>query len=141
MSNIDPIQLIQTTPSQGENLQLYKENPTIKLGKEKSYKLLQQDENPQFAISVCSSGPIGLWLYPVLRYSNSLKIITFFSLSKARVYYILARLCQLIAIFYLVTVSHILTTPYILSLVNYYYICFASPLQRPIKGVKGIYLF
>ena len=41
----------------------------------------------------------------------------------------------------LVVISHILTTPYILSLVDYYYIYHASPPLRPIKGVRGIYLF
>ena len=72
---------------------------------------------------------MGLQLHPVLfGYLNSLEIITFFSsLFKARVHYILARLCQLIAIFYLIIVSYILTTLYMLFLVNYCYIYYASP--------------
>src|SRR6266700_2427389 len=37
-------------------------------------------------------------------------------------------------------VSHILTIPYILSLVNYCYIHYASPPLGPIKGVRGIHL-
>src|SRR6266568_1453188 len=69
-------------------------------------------------MSVRSSGPAGLQLRPVLfRCSISLgTIASFFGLSKARVHYIPARPCQLIAVSCLV-VSHILTIPCVLSLV------------------------
>ena len=38
-------------------------------------------------------------------------------------------------------ISYILTVSYILFLIDYYYIHYASPLLEPIEGVKGIYLF
>ena len=41
----------------------------------------------------------------------------------------------------LIVVSYILTTPYMLSLINYYHIHYTSPPLRPIKGVRGIYPF
>ena len=82
---------------------LQEENP-CSLGEEKLYKLPQPDKKPQFAISAYSSGPIGLWLCPVLPsldYLNSLGTATsFFSLFKVRVYYILARPYQLITVYY-----------------------------------------
>src|SRR6266567_473868 len=48
----------------------------------------------------------------------------------------ISQLCLAICLPYLVTfVSHILTIPYMLSLVDYCYIRHASPPLRPIKGV------
>ena len=83
---------------------LQEENP-CSLGKEKPYKLSQSDKKPQFTISACSSGPTGLWLHPIplsLDVLNSLRtIISPSSLSKARVYYILAKPCQSITIYLL----------------------------------------
>jgi hypothetical protein len=92
-------------------------------------------------MSVYSSGPIGLQLRPILlRRLNSLGTTTSLSsLSKARVYYILARPRQSITVYLLFFFSYILTVPYILSLVDYYYIRLASP-PRAIEGVRGIYL-
>jgi hypothetical protein len=41
MSDTDPMQPMQTTLSQGENLYIYrKKTPTVKLGEEKPYKPL-----------------------------------------------------------------------------------------------------
>ena len=83
---------------------LQEEKP-CSLVEEKPYKLPQPDKKPQFTMSVYSSGPIGLWLCPILPSLdclNSLKTITFFSsLSKAGVHYILARPCRLIAVYLL----------------------------------------
>jgi hypothetical protein len=83
-------------------------------------------------MSVHSSGPTGLQLRPILlRCSNSLgTTASFLSLSKARVHYVPARLCQSIAVCF---VFHILTIPYILSLVDYYYM----PLPPPLKLSKA----
>ena len=69
-------------------------------------------------MSIYSSGPTGLQLrFTLLRYSISLETTTsLFSLSKARVYYVPARPCQLIAIYFM---FHILTIPYILSVTDY----------------------
>ena len=75
---------------------LQEENP-CSLGEEKPYELPQSDEKPQFAMSARSSGPTGLWLRPVppsLDVLNSLgTTVSFFSLFKAGVYYVLARPC------------------------------------------------
>ena len=64
-------------------------------------------------------------------------------LIKAGVYYVLAMPCQLLAkcLIAITFVSHILTIPYILSLVLTIaiYVMPPSPL-RPIEGVRGIYL-
>ena len=72
-------------------------------------------------MSVHSSGPTGLQLRPVLLgCANSLgTTASFLSSSKARVYYVPARLCQSITVYF---VFHILTIPYILSLIDHYYI-------------------
>ena len=52
MSDIDPMRPTQTTPSQEEKLVIYrKKNPISHLNRIK---------NPCFAMSVHSSGPIGL---------------------------------------------------------------------------------
>jgi len=92
-------------------------------------------------MSVYSSGPIGLQLRPILlRYLNSLgTTASFSSLSKLG----LLRLSQALLINYyiFVIIFYILTIPYMLSPVDHCYIRHASPLLRPIKGVKGIYLF
>jgi len=90
-------------------------------------------------MSIYSSSPINLQLHPILfKYLNSLKTITFFfSLSKAKIHYILARPCQSIAVYF---IFHILTIPYILSLVDHYYIYFIFSPFKAIKGIKGIYL-
>ena len=70
--------------------------------------------------------------------SNSLgTTASFSSSSKARVHYVLARPCRLIAV--LVVVSRILTTPCMLSLVDHCHIRHASPPLRPIEGVRGIH--
>jgi hypothetical protein len=75
---------------------LQEENP-CSLEEEKPYKLPQLDKKPQFAISVYNGGTIGLRLRPIppsLDYLNSLgTTISFSSLFKARVYYILAKPC------------------------------------------------
>jgi len=73
-----------------------------------------------------------LWAYST---SSSLDVLnslgttaSFSSLSKARVYYVPARPCQLITVYF---VFYILTIPCVLSLVDYYYIRHASP---PLKA-------
>jgi hypothetical protein len=75
-----------------------------------------------------SSGPMGLQHVLLLRYFELLRNYYFllFSLSKARVHYVPTRPCQLIDRRILI-VSYILTIPYILSLINYYYIRYTSP--------------
>jgi hypothetical protein len=82
---------------------LQEENP-CSLGEEKPYKPPQSDKKPQFAISAHSSGPTGLRLRsipPSLDVLNSLgTTASFSSLSKARVYYVLARPYRLIAVSY-----------------------------------------
>jgi hypothetical protein len=103
MSNMDPIWPTQTTPSQGGKLVYLQEENPCSLGEEKPYKLPQSDKKPRFAMSVCSSGPAGLWLRPVLPsldYLNFLGITaSFSSLSKAGVHYVPARPCQSIAVY------------------------------------------
>jgi hypothetical protein len=91
-------------------------------------------------MSVRSSGPAGLRLRPVLlRCSNSLgTTASLLSFSKARVHYVLARHCQLIAACF---VFYILTIPYMLSPVDHCHIRHASAPPRAIKGIRGIYLF
>ena len=76
----------------GGNLVIYIKK-TLQLGEEKPYKLPQQDKKPQFAMSVYSSSPTGLQLYPILfGYIISLGTITSLSsLSKVGVYYIPTR--------------------------------------------------
>ena len=86
---------MQTTLLQGGKLVYLQEENPCSLGEEKPYKLPQSDKKPQFTMSIRSSGPAGLQLCPVppsLDVLNSLKTtISFSSLSKAGVYYILAR--------------------------------------------------
>ena len=83
---------------------LQEENPAVRLGEEKPYEPPQSDEKPRFAMPARSSGPAGLRLRPVppsLDCLNSLgTTASFLGLSKARVHYVLARPCQLIAVFY-----------------------------------------
>jgi hypothetical protein len=62
---------------------LQEENPTVRLGEEKPYKLPQWDKKPRFAMSVYSGGPAGLRLHPAsLDVLNSLgTTASLFSLS------------------------------------------------------------
>ena len=75
------------------------------MGEENPYKLLQLDKKPRFAISIYSSSPAGLQLHPIppsLDCLNSLRTtVFFFSLFKAKVYYVLARPCRSIAVYLL----------------------------------------
>ena len=131
MPNTDPILWpTQTTPLQGRKTYKFTGRKTLQLGKEKPYKPSRQNKKPQFAIFIYNSGPIGLWLRPILlRYLNSLETTTsFLSLFKARVYYILARPYQSITMCF---IFHILTIPYILSLINHYYIRYTPPPPPP----------
>ena len=91
-------------------------------------------------MSVRSSDPIGLRLRPILlRCSNSLgTTASFLSLSK-ELGVTISQLGLANQLLCFTVVSHILTTPYILSLVNHCYIYYASS-PRAIKGVRGIYL-
>src|SRR6266567_1796673 len=94
-------------------------------------------------MSVRSSGPAGLQLRPVLyRCSNSLGTTTSLSsLSKAGVHYVPARPCQSIAVCTYCCFSHILTIPYMLSLVDHCHIRLTSPPPKAIEGVRGIHPF
>jgi hypothetical protein len=95
----------QTTLSQGGKLVYLQEENPCSLGEEKPYKLPQSDKKSWFAMSVCSSGPAGLWLYPVLPSLDCLNSLgttaSFSSLFKAGVYYVPARPCWLIAVYLL----------------------------------------
>ena len=142
-SNTDPMWPTQTTPSQGGKLVYLQEENPCSLGEEKPYKLPQLNEKPQFAMSVRSSGPTGLWLRPVppsLDCLNSLRTTTSFSsLSKAGVYYVLARPCQSIAVY-------LLFLPYLdrpLCAISCWLLLYTPclPPLRPIEGVRGIYPF
>ena len=123
---------------------LQEENP-CSLGEEKPYKLPQSDEKLRFAISVCSSGPVGLRLCPIspsLDYLNSLgTTASFSSLFKARVHYVLARPCRSIAVYLLLLFLPYLDHPlYTISCLTIaIYTMPPSPL-RPIEGVRGIHL-
>ena len=88
-------------------------------------------------MSVRSGGPVGLQLRPVLfGCSNSLgTTASFSSLSKARVYYVPARPCQLIAVSYLIIISYVLTIPCMLFFINYCHIRLASP--PPLELLKA----
>src|SRR6266700_8056919 len=94
-------------------------------------------------MSVRSSGPAGLQLRSVLL-GCSISLGTtasFSSLSKARVHYVPARPCRSIAVSYLIIISHVLTIPYILSLINYCHIHLTSPPPKPFKGLGGFNRF
>ena len=122
---------------------LQEENP-CSLGEEKPYELPQSDKKPRFAMSARSSGPIGLRLRPVppsLDCLNSLgTTASFSSLSKARVYYVPARPCRLIAVYLLLFLLYLDRPLYAISYLTIaIYTMPPSPL-RPIKGVRGIYL-
>jgi hypothetical protein len=52
-----------------------------------------------------------------------------------------ARPYQLVTVSRYLVISHILTIPYTLSLVNHCYIRLASPPPRAIEGVRGIHPF
>ena len=97
--------LTQTTPSQGGKLVYLQEENPCSLGEEKPYKLPQLDKKPRFAMFIYSSGPVGLWLYPVSPSLDCLNFLgttaSFSSLFKAGVHYVPARLCQLIAVYLL----------------------------------------
>ena len=120
---------------------LQEENP-CSLGEKKPYKLPQLDKKPQFTISVYSSGPVGLQLYPIppfLDYLNSLKTtISFSSLFKTGVYYIPARPCWSITVYLL----FLLYLNYPLYAISYWLLLYTLclPPLRAIEGVKGIYL-
>ena len=132
MSNIDPTQPIQTTLLQGGKLVYLQEKNPYNLGEEKPYKPLQQDKKPYFTISVCSSSPIGLQLYPILLRCFELLKYYYFPLQLILSWGLLYP-SQALLIDYCVLLSPILltvlllTVPYILSLINYCYICHASP--------------
>ena len=85
-------------------------------------------------MSVYSSGPTDLRLRPVLLgCSNSLGTTTsFLSLSK-ELGFTISQLGLTNRLLCFTIVSHILTTPYILSLVDYYHI----PLPPPLKLSKA----
>jgi hypothetical protein len=91
-------------------------------------------------MSVHSSGPTDLRLRPVLlRCSNSLgTTASFLSLSK-ELGFTTSQLGLANRLLYFTVVSHILTTPYILSLVGYCHIPLPPP--KALKGVRGIYPF
>ena len=95
-------------------------------------------------MSVYSGGPIGLWLYPVppsLDCLNSLKITTSFSsLFKARVYYVLARPCQLIAVYLLLFLLYFDCPLCAISCLTIAIYTIPPPPLKPIKGVRGIHL-
>jgi hypothetical protein len=120
---------------------LQEENP-YSLGEEKPYKLPQSDKKPRFAMSVYSSGPTGLRLRPIppsLDYLNSLgTTASFSSLSKARVYYVLARPCRSIAVYLLLFLLYLNRPLYTISYLTIT-IYTIPPSLRPIKGVRGIY--
>ena len=90
---------------------------------------------------------MGLWLYPIppsLDCLNSLKTVTSFSsLFKVRVHYILARPCQLIAVYLLLFLLYLDRSLYVISCLTItiytIYTIPPSPL-RPIEDVRGIYL-
>ena len=86
-------------------------------------------------MSIYSGGPVGLQLRPAsLDVLNPLGTTASFSSScKARVHYVLARTCRLIAV-YLLSFSYILTVPCVLSLINHCYIRLASPPLGPLKA-------
>jgi hypothetical protein len=121
---------------------LQEENP-CSLGEEKPYKLPQSDKKPQFAISACSSGPAGLRLCPVppsLDYLNSLgTTASFSSLSKAGVYYVLARPCRLIAVYLLLFLLYLDRPLRAISYLTITIYTMPPPPLRPIKGVRGIH--
>src|SRR6266702_267740 len=94
-------------------------------------------------MSVRSNGPAGLQLRPVLL-GCSISLGTtasFLGLSKAGVHYVPARPCQLIAMSWLVVVSHILTIPCVLSLILTIAIYTMPPPLGPMEGVREIYPF
>jgi hypothetical protein len=142
MSDIDPTQPTQTTPSQGGKLVYLQEENPYSLGEEKPYKPPQSDKKPQFAISACSSGPVGLWLYPacLFRCFGLLKYHCFplqliLSWGSLRPSQALPIDCRVL----LLSFPILLTVPCVLSLINHCCIRHASPPPRAIEGVRGIH--
>ena len=122
---------------------LQEENP-CSLGEKKPYEPPQLDKKPRFAMSACSSGPVGLRLRPVppsLDCLNSLKTTTSFSsLSKAGVYYILARPYRSIAMYLLLFLLYLDRPLCAISCLTIVIYIMPLPPLRPIKGVRGVYL-
>ena len=133
---------MQTTPLQGENLLIYRKK-TLQLGQGRKTPIsyLSRIKNPKL---LC------LYVAAALQAYSYVLLLRYFKL--LRNYYFLLQLIQsqgllrpsqalLINYRMLIVIFRILTTPYILSLINYYYIYLTSPPLRPIKGVRGIYPF
>ena len=98
-------------------------------------------KNPGLPLFVHSSGPAGLWLY-----TASLDVQTLWELLLPSLAYPKLRLVpqlgladRLINCRILVVVSHILTTPCVLSLILTIAIYAMPPPPRAIKGVRGIH--
>src|SRR6266702_6815523 len=92
----------QTTPSQGGKLVYLQEENPCSWGRKTPMSSLSRMKNPELP---CLHVAAALWAYSTsssLDVLNSLGTTTsLFSLSKARVYYVLARLCRSIAVYLL----------------------------------------
>ena len=137
MSNIDPTGLYRLLRHRGKTYNLYEENPAVR-GRKNPISHLSWIKNPELpylhVVRPCRPTATSSSL-DVL---NSLgTTASFSSLSKARVHYILARPCQLIAVYIM---FYILAIPCVLSLILTIAIyAMPPPPPRAIEGVRGIH--
>src|SRR6266566_2771052 len=132
----------QTTLSQGGKLVYLQEENPYSWGRKNPISNLSRIKNPDLPYLHIAAALRAYSISSSLDILNSLGTTTSLSsLSKVRVYYIPARPCQSITVYFLplLYLNYPLCT--ISCLVNYCYIYYASPPLRPIKGVKGIYPF
>ena len=129
-SYLGPRRLLCT---QGKLINWQEENPCWYRGWKNPISHLSRIKNPCFAMSVCSGGPTGLRLHPVLlKCLNSLKTTASFTRTYSPYNWLIA---VLLFVFY------ILAIPYMLSLSYLTIAIYAMPPPlRPIEGVRGIYL-
>src|SRR6266576_4821057 len=130
MSDTDPTRPTQTTPYTGETCKFTGRKPLICWGRKNPMSYLSRMKNPGLPLFVHSSSPAGLRLYTAsLDVFELLRNHCFLLwLIKARVYYILAMPCQLLAVscyccFCFLYLNHPL---YAISCINYCYIRYAS---------------
>src|SRR6266566_9696077 len=132
----------QTTLYTGETCKFTGRKPLICWGRKNPISHLSRIKNPSLPLFVHSSGPAGLQLY-----TASLDVQTPWepllpsspAYPKLRLVPQLGLANQLINCRILIVVSHILTTPYMLSLILTIAIYAMPPPPRAIKGVRRIH--
>ena len=130
MSNINPTNLYRLLHYRGENLCIYKKKPpTVRLGEEKPYKLPQQDKKTPICYIRLQRQPYGPTATSCLLRCFKLLRYLYFPLQLILSQGLLCPSQALLINCYILLLLFpiLLTVPYMLSLINYYYIRYTSP--------------